>query len=48
MNEDKGYRRRGWRNRAILGVVLAIPALIILNGFIVSFGGEPIDLIPFV
>ena len=47
-NEDKAYRRREWRNRAILGVALAIPALIILNGIIVSFGGEPLDFIPFV
>ena len=47
-NEDKAYRRREWRNRAILGVALAIPALIVLNGIIVSFGGEPLDFIPFV
>jgi len=47
-NEDKAYRRREWRNRAILGVATAIPALIILNGIVVTLGGEPLDFFPFV
>ena len=47
-NEDKAFRRKEWRNRAFFGVATAIPALIILNGIIVAFGGEPIDFFPFV
>ena len=47
-NEDKAYRRREWRNRAILGVATAIPALIILNGIVVTLGGEPLDFFPFI
>ena len=47
-NEDKAYRRKEWRNRAFFGVATAIPALIILNGIIVAFGGEAIDFFPFV
>lgn len=47
-NEDKAFRRKEWRNRAFFGVATAIPALIILNGIIVAFGGEPIDFVPFV
>lgn len=45
---DKAFRRKEWRNRAFFGVALAIPALLILNGIITTFGGEPIDFIPFV
>lgn len=47
-NEDKAFRRKEWRNRAGFAVATAIPALIILNGIIMSFGGEPIDFLPFV
>lgn len=47
-NEDKAFRRKEWRNRAWIGVATAIPALIIVNGIIVAFGGEPIDFLPFV
>jgi heme/copper-type cytochrome/quinol oxidase subunit 2 len=47
-NEDKAFRRKEWRNRAFFGVATAIPALIILNGIIVAFGGDPIDFFPFV
>ena len=45
---DKAYRRKEWRNRAASGVALAIPALIILNWIITTFGGQPIDFLPFV
>lgn len=45
---DKAYRRKEWRNRAAIGVALAIPFLIILNWVITEFGGEPIDFLPFV
>jgi len=45
---DKAFRRKEWRNRAAGGVVLAIPALILLNELIVAFGGAPIDFLPFV
>jgi heme/copper-type cytochrome/quinol oxidase subunit 2 len=47
-DSDKAYRRREWRNRAFFGVATAIPALIILNGIVVAFGGDPIDFFPFV
>lgn len=45
---DKAFRRKEWRNRAIGGVALAIPILLILNAVITTFGGEPIEFIPFV
>ena len=45
---DKAFRRKEWRNRAFFGVALAIPALLILNGIITTFGGEAIDFLPFV
>jgi len=47
-NEDKAFRRKEWRNRSAFAVATAIPALIILNGIIVAFGGEPLDFFPFV
>ena len=45
---DKAFRRKEWRNRAFFGVALAIPALLILNAIITTFGGEAIDFLPFV
>ena len=45
---DKAFRRKEWRNRAIGGVALAIPILLILNAVITTFGGQPIDFLPFV
>ena len=45
---DKAYRRKEWRNRAAIGVAGLIPALIILNWIITTFGGQPIDFLPFV
>ena len=45
---DKAFRRKEWRNRAFFGVALAIPALLLLNAIITTFGGQPIDFIPFV
>jgi heme/copper-type cytochrome/quinol oxidase subunit 2 len=45
---DKAFRRKEWRNRALGGVALAIPALIIMNSIITTFGGQPIDFLPFV
>lgn len=45
---DKSYRRKEWRNRAAIGVAGLIPALIILNWIITTFGGQPIDFLPFV
>ena len=45
---DKAFRRKEWRNRALGGVALAIPALIIMNSIITTFGGEPIDFLPFI
>jgi len=45
---DKAFRRKEWRNRAFFGVALAIPALLLLNAIITTFGGQPIDFVPFV
>ena len=45
---DKAFRRKEWRNRAFFGVALAIPALLLLNAIITTFGGQPIDFLPFV
>jgi NhaP-type Na+/H+ or K+/H+ antiporter len=47
-NEDKSFRRKEWRNRAWGAVATLIPVLIIINGIVVAFGGEPLDFFPFV
>ena len=47
-NEDKSFRRKEWRNRVWAAVATLIPVLIIINGIVVAFGGEPLDFFPFV
>ena len=47
-NEDKSFRRKEWRNRAWMAVATVIPVLIIVNGIVVAFGGEPLDFFPFI
>jgi heme/copper-type cytochrome/quinol oxidase subunit 2 len=47
-NEDKSFRRKEWRNRAGFALATLIPILIVINGIIVAFGGEPLDFFPFI
>ena len=47
-NEDKSFRRKEWRNRAWFAVATVIPVLIIVNGIVVAFSGEPLDFFPFI
>jgi hypothetical protein len=47
-DDDKAFYRKEWRNRAWFAVGTLIPILIIINGFVVAFGGDPIDFFPFV
>ena len=47
-DETKSYNRKEWRNRAWLAVATVIPVLIIVNGIVVAFGGDPLDFFPFI
>ena len=47
-DENKSFNRKEWRNRAWGAVATLIPVLIIINGIVVAFGGEPLDFFPFV
>ena len=47
-NEDKAFRRNEWRNRVGFALATLIPILIVINGIIVAFGGEPLDFFPFI
>ena len=44
VEDDKKFLQ--WRNKAILGIPIAVGLVLLANLFLVTFGYDPIDIIP--